>query len=128
MSAHRAFEIYAHIVWSTWRRQECIARRVVDDVRLAVEDAATRTSSVVRALAILSDHVHIVLSLRPSSRLSDFIRLAKSGSSYRSGQRIPGSVKWSRGFYVRSLGARELDQVIAYVHHQYLRHPDRIPH
>ncbi|MGH7605929.1 MAG: transposase, partial [Gemmatimonadales bacterium] len=39
-----------------------------------------------------ADHVHVLLSFRPNSVLSDFIRLAKTISAYRANSRIPGAL------------------------------------
>jgi putative transposase len=127
MSTHRAFELYAHITWHTWRRVGCVDQEVARDVRAAASEAARRTASEIRAFATLSDHVHVVLSFRPSTRLSDFVRLAKAGSSYQSGKGVFGALKWARGFFARSVGKEELPIVIAYVRNQYGRHPDRLP-
>jgi REP element-mobilizing transposase RayT len=77
--------------------------------------------------AVLADHVHVLASFRPDASLSDFVRLAKSGSAYRANDRIPGAVRWARGFYAASLGRADIPKVAGYIKNQYRRHPDRIP-
>ena|SRR2546426_11720125 len=127
MSNHRAYQLYAHITWHTWGRFGCLNRAAVDDVRSAVASACHKSAVRVLRGAVLADHVHLVVSFRPDTRLSDFVRLAKSVAAVRANRRIPGAVRWARGFYATTLHKRDLSRVVAYVAQQHERHPDRIP-
>src|SRR2546422_7518921 len=120
MSNHRAYQLYAHITWHTWDA-------AVDDVRSAVASACHKSAVRVLRGAVLADHVPLVVSSRPDPRLSDFVRLAKSVAAVRANRRIPGAVRWARGFYATTLHKRDLSRVVAYVAQQHERHPDRIP-
>jgi len=77
--------------------------------------------------AVLSDHVHVLVSYRPDGRVSDFVSLAKSISAYRANKRIPGALKWARGFYVASYHKKDLPMIAAYIAGQHARHPERVP-
>jgi REP element-mobilizing transposase RayT len=94
---------------------------------IAVECAARRTSTTVLRSAVLADHVHVLLSFRPDTRLSDFVRLAKTIAAFRTNKRVPGTIKWARGFYAASLHKKILRAVDRYIAGQHDRHPDRIP-
>ena len=98
MSDHRAYLLYAHITWHTWRRVGCLDQAAVQDVKSAVRSACEKTNVRVLKGAVLADHVHLLVSFRPDPRLSDFIRLAKSVAAYRANLRVPGAVRWARGF------------------------------
>ena len=74
-----------------------------------------------------ADHVHLVVSFRPDIRLSDFVRLAKSVAATRANWRIPGTVRWARGYFVTTIHKRDLTRVTRYVADQFQRHPDLIP-
>ena len=125
--SHHAYQLYAHITWHTWQRVGCLNERTAADVLVALECAARRTPVRVLRRAVLSDHLHVLVSYRPDARVSDFVRLAKSISSYRANKRIPGALKWARGFYVASYHKKDLPMVAAYIARQYIRHPDRVP-
>src|SRR2546426_7833031 len=60
--------------------------------------------------AVLANHVHLVVSFRPDIRLSDFVRLAKSVAATRANRRIPGTVRWARGYFVTTIHKRDLDR------------------
>ena len=127
MSGHQSYQLYAHIVWHTWRRVGCIDTVAVDEVRAAIEDACLRVGVHCLRLAVLTDHVHLLVSFRPTTRISDLVRLCKSGSSYRVGKRAAGAIKWCRGYHVASVGKNELYRVEDYLSRQFRHHPDLVP-
>ncbi|MGH7644593.1 MAG: IS200/IS605 family transposase [Gemmatimonadales bacterium] len=127
MSSHRAYQLYAHITWHTWRRVGCLNRAAAADVASAVASACRKSGVKVLRSAVLADHVHMLVSFRPDSRLSNFVRLAKSVAAVRASRRVPGAVRWARGFYAASLHQRDLARVVNYIARQYEHHPDSIP-
>src|SRR2546422_6464124 len=78
MSKHRAYRMYAHVTWHTWKRIGCVDAAAASDVRSAIASACQATGVRVFRDAVLANHVHLVVSFRPEIRLSDFVRLAKS--------------------------------------------------
>src|SRR5881628_1632841 len=79
--AHHAYQMYAHITWHTYQRIGCVNQAGANDVRLAAARAGRRTGVQVLKGAVLADHVHLLVSFRPDTRLSDFVRVAKTVSA-----------------------------------------------
>ena len=127
MSNHRAFQLYAHITWHTWNRIGCVDSLAAIDVTSAVASACKQSGVRLLRQAVLADHVHLVVSFRPDTRLSDFVRLAKCASATRATRRVFGALRWARGYYASTIHRRDLNRVAQYVADQFLRHPDRIP-
>src|SRR5438309_10636530 len=127
MSSHHAYQMYAHITWHTWKRIGCVDRGAAEDVRNAVASASWATGVRVLRGAVLADHAHLVVSFRPDTRLSDFVRLAKSVAATRANRRVSGTVRWGRGYFVTTIHKRDLPRVTRYVADQFQRHPDLIP-
>ena len=127
MSTHHAYQMYAHITWHTWKRLACVDRLAAIHVKSAAASACKESGVRVLRGAVLADHVHLVVSFRPDTRLSDFVRHAKSLAATQANRRVAGAVRWARGYYVTTLHRRDLDRVIRYVARQFQRHPDRIP-
>ena len=124
---HRAFGLYVHITWHT-RLRECSVRRDdADIVRACILDAATRWQIHVHEVAVLSDHVHIIASVRPEGGLVSFIRHAKSEAARRINLARGAVFQWARGYFVESLSRTHVRAACAYVARQHLRHPDRVP-
>src|SRR6185437_6836003 len=121
--SHHAYQMYAHVTWHTWQRVGCIDQACVEDVKRAVGIAARRARMHILRMAVLADHVHVILSFRPNTMVSEFIRVAKSGSAFLANKRIPGQLKWARGSYVGTFHRSNLNRQIGYVAAQYQRHP-----
>ena len=89
---------------------------------------AQRHSAQTLALAMVADHVHMVLRLPPRI---DLPRLAQGlkGASARlinKEQRLSTTgVRWATGYTAVSVGPRNLKTAIQYVRDQPLKHPDR---
>jgi len=75
MSGHHAYQMYAHITWHTWMRVGCVDALAAIEVRTAVASAGKKSGVQVLRGAVLADHVHLVVSFRPDTRLSDFRRV-----------------------------------------------------
>src|SRR2546421_10996003 len=87
MSGHQAYQMYAHITWHTWKRVGCVDSAAAGDVHCAMASACRATGVRVLRGAVLADHVHLVVSFRPNTRVSDFVRLAKSAAATRAKSR-----------------------------------------
>ena len=128
-SPHKACGLYAHVTWHTWRRIAQLRRFDVPVVTETVLDAAGRWGVHVHAQAILSDHVHLVVSYPAHVALASFIRHCKSESARRiNSTRLDAQrVRWCRGYYAGSLSRSHVTPARSYLARQLRRHPDRIP-
>jgi REP element-mobilizing transposase RayT len=126
---HKAIGLYAHITWHTLRREPCLTKADAACVVAAVLEAADRCRVRVHSQAVLTDHVHLVVSFAPDTTLSSFIRHAKSRAALLINQRrLSGRVvRWCRGYYANTLSRSDVTAARNYVGAQFRRHPDRIP-
>src|SRR5213080_1416810 len=72
MSNHHAYQMYAHITWHTWKRVGCVDAAAASDVESAVTSACQASGVRVLRSAILTDHVHVVVSFRPDNPAERF--------------------------------------------------------
>jgi len=126
---HKACGLYAHVTWHTWRRIPELRQSDASVVTQTVLDAARHWDVRVHAQAVLSDHVHVVVSYPPHVALASFIRHCKSESARRiNSTRIDAQrVRWCRGYYAASLSRTHVAPARSYLARQFQRHPDRIP-
>src|SRR2546430_951577 len=106
MCGHQAYQMYAHITWHTWKRVGCVDSAAAGDVHSAVASACRATGVRVLRGAVLADHVHLVVSFRPNTRVSDFVRLAKSTAATRANRRTAAAVRWARGYFMTTIHRR----------------------
>jgi len=124
---HKAFGLFAHITWHTWRRQPWLRRQDVEVVSDGIRRAAKRYNMNILAQAVLTDHVHVLVSFRPQHALAPFVRDAKSESARRLNQIRQPHVRWCRGYYAGSVSRSDIPATRVYLAQQHQRHPDRIP-
>ena len=128
-NGHRAFGLYAHVTWHTWRRKAQIRKCDVSIITESILNAASRTGVRVHAQAVLTEHVHVLVSFPPQVALASFFREAKSESARRvNAARGDGErMRWGRGYYAGSLSRDHVYATRVYIARQFQRHPDRIP-
>ena len=128
-TGHTACGLYAHVTWHTSRRIPQLRKLDVPVLTDTVLDAARRWGVHVHAQAVLSDHVHVVVSYPAHVPLASFIRHSKSESSRRinSARLDAQRVQWCRGYYAGSLSRSDVAAARSYLARQFQRHPDRIP-
>ena len=104
-----------------------VSTHAANDVRIAALSAGKRSGVQVIKGEVLANHVHLLVSFRPDTRLSDFLRLAKSIAATRANRRVFGTVRWARGYYVTTIHKSDVPRVLRYIDEQFRRHPDLIP-
>jgi len=72
----------------------------------------------------MPDHVHILMSLRPTINISDLVRDIKAGSSkwINESEFVKGKFRWQEGFGAFSYGHSQLPRVINYIKNQEQHH------
>lgn len=111
-------QLYAHLTWTTFARLPWIDAEVAGFLHDFLPKEARRHAARVLELAVVGDHVHVLLQL-PS--VFDVPRLVQhlKGASARfintgpTGRRV--MFRWDRGYDLRSVGPRGLSRVAAYL-------------
>ncbi len=72
----------------------------------------------------VSDHVHILLGIKPDCKLSDLVRDIKANSSkwVNENRLVPGKFEWQTGFGAFSVSTSGINKVIQYIEHQEEHH------
>ena len=78
---------------------------------------------------ILCDHVHLLISLRPSHYIAEVVNFLKGTSSHETNHHheFADALYWIRGYRVDTVSSSSLERVSAYVRTQHRHHPDKIP-
>ncbi|MFB6274021.1 MAG: transposase [Salinibacter sp.] len=71
----------------------------------------------------ISDHVHLVVALRPTVAVSDFVRVVKTGNCSAVREQFgPEAFRWQRGYSAFTVAPPNLQGVLDYVGAQEERH------
>lgn len=123
-STHAIFRLQIHLCWITKYRYHvltgAIAYRTKDLIRrICLEEGVEIISGVVA-----SDHVHILVSIDPSTSISHLVKFLKGKTSRKLQMEFPelgkkywGQHLWARGYFAVSAGNVTADMVKEYIDH-----------
>ncbi len=118
-----------HIVFRTKKNEGFLDDNRTRYVLTTFLDIGEDKGYVVLAAAVLSNHVHLIIGLKPVDRLSDVLHILKGSSSrfirekYRD-LKEAGKSLWADGYFVESVGLKNVKQVVNYVSRQDEHHED----
>jgi putative transposase len=121
---HAFHQLYYHFTWATHGRRTIIrGEHRASLLRIINEEAKTRGGWPIRHNA-MPDHVHLLVRLPPSVRVSDFIGQVKGTTAHRVNKEIKPDCKltWQEGHGVLTLRKDELEKVSRYVDNQETHH------
>jgi putative transposase len=75
------WQIYYHVVWSTKKREHLITDSRVELIRSSLTATALEHESIVHAIGIMPDHVHVAVSIPPKIAVADLVGRMKGASS-----------------------------------------------
>lgn len=75
----------------------------------------------------MSDHIHILIGLKPAMALADLVRDSKADSSnfINKNRWVRGKFSWQEGYGAFSYGHSQLDTIIRYIQNQEKHHKKR---
>jgi putative transposase len=121
---HSFHQLYYHFAWATQARTPVIRRDYRPDLlRIINEEAKNRGGFPIRHNA-MPDHVHLLVRLPPTIKVSDFIGQVKGATAHRVTEEIkPGfRFKWQEGYGVLTLRKDEVEKVARYIDNQESHH------
>ncbi len=122
--------LYVHLVWTTRARERSITPTAAVFLRRYLAAVARQERGHVLACGLVSDHVHLLLAIHPTTDLPRLIQRLKGGSAVvavREGA-VPRPLRWAKGYNIESVSPRQMDRAADYVLGQSHRHPDRAIH
>ena len=126
---HTSYALYFHVVWSTRKREPLIDRQMAAFLGEFLAAKCEELEVHLRGQAILCDHVHLLLSLRPTHYVQEVINYLKGAASHEANNHheFANPLYRSRGYRIGTVSERSLDAAKAYVRNQHQPHPDLIP-
>ena len=117
-------QMYIHVVFSVKGRSNLISKTWRTNLYKYITGITKQKSEKLMYVGGVADHIHILLSLNPDSRLSDIVRDIKANSSrwINEQQLVKGQFAWQRGFGAFAVCTEKLKSVIAYIQNQEEHH------
>lgn len=121
--------LYVHIVWTTRHREPSIDGRVARFLTPFLPAVAQQERAAILELGVVSDHVHLLVRVHPSTSLPRLVQRLKGGSAVlanREGHARRGHpLHWAKGYNVETVSPTSLRRVREYIRSQPKHHPAR---
>ena len=112
--SHTRWECKYHVVWIPKYRKKVIyvsLRKYLGDI---MRELATQKESKIIEGHLMSDHIHILISIPPKYAVSQVVGFIKGKSAIQIARNFQGRKKnfvgqrfWARGYYVSTVGKDE---------------------
>ena len=120
-------QIYIQVVFAVGGRLSLIRTEHKEEIYKYITGIVRNDGHKLLTINGMSDHLHILLGLKPDMALSDLVRDIKSNSTnFINEQRLaPGKFGWQEGYGAFSYGRSQLDTIIRYIQNQEKHHARR---
>ena len=111
-TSHARYDIWYHVCWTTKYRKKVFTRQYGrDQATRILRKIADEHDMQIGVIEVLSDHVHLTLSIPPRIAPAQAIQILKSLSTKLLFQHFPwlksmywGGEVWIRGYFIRTVG------------------------
>ncbi len=120
-------QIFLQVVFAVKGRQNLIQPHWRDQLYKYICGIVKGKGQKVYAIGGTSDHIHLLLSIKPGIAISEIVRDIKANSSkwINDTGLLSGKFQWQEGFGVFSYGQSQIDGVIKYINNQEQHHTTR---
>jgi len=125
-ASHTTFRLEVHVVWATKYRYKVLRGTIAERAREYIRRIANEERAEILSGTLSPDHVHLLLSLDPSTSVSHLVKFLKGKTSRRLQMEFPelkkrywGQHLWARGYFAVSVGNVTKDMVAEYLNHHY---------
>jgi len=118
--------IEVHIVWITKYRYKVLKGDVAIRTRNLIRRICTEENAEILSGVVSGDHVHILVSIDPSTSISKLVQYLKGKTSRKLQQEFPhlkkrywGQHLWARGYFAVSTGNVSSKMIEEYIAHHF---------
>lgn len=123
--AHSKYLLYYHLVCVTKYRRKVINESILPFIVRALRDVGKAHGVGIEQFSAEADHIHVMITAKPTTNLVKFIQSFKSASSRNVFQASPslkqvlyGGHFWSPSYCLLTTGGAPIDIIRAYIEHQ----------
>ena len=126
---HNSYALYYHVVFVTRKRHPLISREIHDFLREFFSAKCEELEVHLLEAGVLCDHVHLILSLRPTHYIPEVLNYLKGTAAHEANHHheFANVLYWMRGYHADTVSPTALDRARGYVRDQHQRHPEKIP-
>lgn len=117
-------QLYIQIVFAVKGRQSLISKNNREELHKFITGIIKNREQKLLSIFCMPDHIHLLVSIKPSVSISDLVRDIKAGSSKFINEQnwIKGKFSWQEGFGAFSYSRSQIDNVTNYILNQEKHH------
>jgi len=121
--------LYYHTVFVTYKREPLINQEIATFLEQFFVDKCDGLEVHLLEQGIVCDHVHLILSLRPTHYIPEVFNYLKGIAAHEANNHhdFQNVLRWMRGYRIDTVSERNLEAARRYVRDQCKHHPDKIP-
>ena len=119
------FELYIHITWATKNRELLITEKTEKSIHAIIKDKCKKFKVDLIAVGNIADHVHLLVSINPSVKITEFIAEIKGTTSHFVNHELKETLYWQDGYGALSISKSGLSFVKRYVENQKEHHNNK---
>lgn len=120
-------QIYIQTVFAVNGRLSLVRPEFKEDLYKYITGIVRNNGQKLISINGMSDHIHILIGLKPAMALADLVRDSKADSSnfINKNRWVRGKFSWQEGYGAFSYGHSQLDTIIRYIQNQEKHHKKR---
>ncbi|MFZ2970172.1 MAG: IS200/IS605 family transposase [Minisyncoccia bacterium] len=125
-SSHTVFSIQVHVSWITKYRYKVLTGSIGQRAKDLIRRICNEEDVEILSGAISQDHVHILVSINPSTSISNLVKYIKGKTSRKLQMEFPelrkkywGQHLWARGYFAVSAGNVTKQMLEEYIDHHF---------
>ena len=109
---HNSYALYYHVVFVTRRREPLITREIAEFLQRFFHEKCDEMEIHLLEEGILCDHVHLIVSLRPTHYIPEVLNFLKGTASHEANQHhdFTNVLYWMRGYHIDTVSPAALDR------------------
>jgi len=113
--SHSVWECKYHVVFIPKYRRKALFGVIRKDLGIILKDLARQKGSEIQEGYLMSDHVHMLISIPPKYSVANVVGYIKGKSAIHIARRFRGKERnytgehfWARGYFVSTVGRDEI--------------------
>ena len=125
-ASHTVFSINVHVCWITKYRYKILTGGIGQRTKELIRRICNEEGVEILSGAVASDHVHLLISINPTTSVSTLMKYIKGKTSRKLQMEFPelkkrywGQHLWARGYFVCSTGNVTTKMIEEYIKHHF---------
>jgi REP element-mobilizing transposase RayT len=120
---HNYYQLFYHLIWSTKNREPLVTVEIEKLLTIFLPTKIKIIGGNCYAIGIVSDHIHLDLSIPPNISISSFVQKIKGSSAYSINNTFLNQhFNWQSGYGVLSFSKKSLPYIEEYIKNQKNHH------